>query len=185
MLIVAQGIITSMARLLNFPSYLVSAAEQVYFAAVDKGYGANDDAGIVRLWTTNPVNSVKSTLSPEENEAKLDLVVNLLTGIHLVAAVESIAFAKHVGLPLPQLYELAVEAAGGSTQFKGFGTKLISILENGTGEEEVRDHLGRLKAAINEAQALKCPLYLGGAALNLLISANASLEGLLKLYTVR
>ncbi|KAF2741316.1 oxidoreductase-like protein [Polyplosphaeria fusca] len=179
------GIITSMARLLNFPTYLCTAAEQVYLSGVDRGWGPNDDAGLVRLWTSEPVSSINGNLSPEEKQAKLDLVVSLLVGIHFVAAAESIAFGKHVGLPLQQLYELCVEAAGGSAMFKSFGPKYISILE-GKGEgESVQGPFDGLKKAVDEAQSIKCPLYLGGAALNLLVSSKASLEGLLALYTVR
>lgn len=182
------GIITSTARLVNFPSTLCNIAEQVYFTGVDRGWGANDDAGLVRLWTSEPVVGVKSELSEEEKKEKLDHVVNLLTGIHLVSAVESIAFAKHVGLPLPQLYELAVEAAGGSTMFKEFGTKIIPLLEGkGGGEESLSSQLNGLKVAVEEAQKIKCPVYLGAGALSQLLAAGKSsqLGELLRLYNVR
>lgn len=177
-----------MARLVNFPTPMCTVAEQVYFAGNDRGWGPNDDAGLVRLWTSDPVAKIESALSDEDKSTKLELVVNLLTGIHLVAAVESITFAKHVGLPLPQLYELAVEAAGGSLMFKEFGAKIIPILEGkGTGEEELGNYLVKLKEAVDEAQKLKCPLYLGGGALNVLLATGKGtrLGELLKLYTVR
>lgn len=143
----------------------------------------------MRLWTSDPVSSIQTTLSAEEKEAKLDLVVGLLAGIHLVAAAESIAFAKHVGLPLPQLYELAVEAAGGSTMFKEFGTKMIAVLEGKSSEEAdaklVGSRLEKLKKAVEEAQAIKCPVYLGSSALILLLQTekDLGLASLLKLYT--
>lgn len=123
------GIITSTARSVAFPATLCSAAEQVYFSALDRGWGANDDAGIVRLWTSEPVTSIQSNLSAEDKEAKLQLVVNLLTGIHLVSAAEAISLAKHVGIPLAQFYELACDAAGGSSMFKDAGAKMIAVLE--------------------------------------------------------
>jgi 3-hydroxyisobutyrate dehydrogenase len=177
-----------MARLLNFPSTLCTIAEQVYFSAADRGWTPNDDAGLVRLWTSDPVSSVQSPASTEEKNAKLDLVVNLLIAIHLVAAVESMSFAKHVGLPLQQLYELAVEAAGGSAMFKEFGPKLIPILEgSGSDDEELGTVLKKLKGAVDEAQKIKCPLYLGTGALNQLVAAGreAKLSGLVNLYNVR
>ncbi|KAF2751928.1 oxidoreductase-like protein [Sporormia fimetaria CBS 119925] len=182
------GIITSTSRLLSYPTPLVTAAEQVYFSAADRGYTPNDDAGLVRLWTETPVTDIQSTLSDQEKSDRLDLVVQLLTAIHLVSAAESIAFADHVGLPLQQLYELASEAAGGSAMFKEFGPRMIEVLE-GRGEDvKIGSHLDGLKSAVEEAQKIKCPLFLGGAALNVLLAAGkggeVGLKGLLGLYTV-
>jgi len=180
------GIITSMSRSVAFPATLCSAAEQVYFSALDRGWGANDDSGIVRLWTSEPVTSIQSSLSAEDKEAKLQLVVNLLTGIHLVSAAEAISLAKHVGIPLAQFYELACDAAGGSAMFKDAGAKMIAVLE---GKEDGKGkvlggYAESLKQAVDEAQAIKCPVYLGTGALNLLLQTGSelSLGSLLKCY---
>ncbi|RYN87583.1 hypothetical protein AA0120_g7433 [Alternaria tenuissima] len=180
------GIITSTARSVAFPATLCSAAEQVYFSALDRGWGANDDAGIVRLWTSEPVTSIQSNLSAEDKEAKLQLVVNLLTGIHLVSAAEAISLAKHVGIPLAQFYELACDAAGGSSMFKDAGAKMIAVLEgkeDGKGKA-LGGYAESLKQAVDEAQAIKCPVYLGTGALNLLLQTGSelSLGSLLKCY---
>ncbi|CAN9236849.1 unnamed protein product [Alternaria alternata] len=180
------GIITSTARSVAFPATLCSAAEQVYFSALDWGWGANDDAGIVRLWTSEPVTSIQSNLSAEDKEAKLQLVVNLLTGIHLVSAAEAISLAKHVGIPLAQFYELACDAAGGSSMFKDAGAKMIAVLEgkeDGKGKA-LGGYAESLKQAVDEAQAIKCPVYLGTGALNLLLQTGSelSLGSLLKCY---
>jgi 3-hydroxyisobutyrate dehydrogenase len=186
-MLTVQGIITSMARLLNFPTPLCSIAEQAYMTAIDKGFGSHDDAGLIRLWTSDPVSSIESTLSESEKQEKLALVTDLLAAIHLTAAAESITFAKHVGLPLPQLYELAVEAAGGSTMFKEFGAKMIPVLEGKeSGDAKVLEsYLVGLKKAVEAAQAIRCPLYLGSGALNLLLQTGKSLDlaSLLKLYS--
>jgi hypothetical protein len=117
-----------MANLVDFPVPLCSIAEQLYITGLNKDFGAQDDAGLVRLWTSEPVTSLPP-LSDEDKKAKLELVSNLLNGIHLCAAAEGISFAKHLGVPLPQYYELCVEAAGGSTQYKEQGIKMIDILE--------------------------------------------------------
>jgi 3-hydroxyisobutyrate dehydrogenase len=176
-----------MSRSVGFPATLCSTAEQVYFSALDRGWGANDDAGLVRLWTSEPVTKIESNLSAEEKETKLQLVVDLLTSIHLVSAAESISLAKHVGIPLPQLYELACDAAGGSTMFKEAGAKMIPILE---GKEDGKGkvlggYIEALRTVVNEAQTIKCPLYLGTGALNLLLQTGSelSLTSLLKCYT--
>lgn len=175
-----------MARQLEFPTPLCSIAEQVYFAAVDRGWGANDDAGIVRLWTPDPVSSIQSSLSTEEKQQKLNLVKDLLKGIHIVAAAEALSLAKHVNIPLPQIYELAKDAAGGSKQFEEFGPKLLPILEgqsDGNGKV-LETYVERLQKALDEAQAIKCPLYLGNGALALMLQTGKSkdLASLLKLY---
>ena len=176
-----------MARLLNFPTPLCSIAEQVYMTGLDKDFGAQDDAGLVRLWTSTPVSSIQSSLSDAAKQEKLALVTDLFAAIHLTAAAESITFAKHVGLPLPQLYELAVEAAGGSAMFKEFGEKMIPVLEGKeSGEPKVLEsYLEGLKKAVEAAQSIKCPLYLGSGALNLLLQTGSALDlaSLLKLYT--
>jgi 3-hydroxyisobutyrate dehydrogenase len=175
-----------MSRSANFPSKLCSTAEQVYFSALDRGWGANDDAGLVRLWTPEPVSSITST---SDKDAALELVIDLLTGIHLVSAAEAISLAQHVGIPLPQLYELACDAAGGSTMFKEAGGKMIEILEK---KDEGRGsvlggYAEKLKIAVDKAQEIKCPLYLGSAALNALLATGPelSLAGLLEGYSVK
>jgi 3-hydroxyisobutyrate dehydrogenase len=175
-----------MSRSANFPSKLCSTAEQVYFSALDRGWGANDDAGLVRLWTPEPVSSITST---PDKDAALELVIDLLTGIHLVSAAEAISLAQHVGIPLPQLYELACDAAGGSTMFKEAGGKMIEILEK---KDEGRGsvlggYAEKLKIAVDKAQEIKCPVYLGSAALNALLATGPelSLAGLLDGYSVK
>lgn len=184
-----KGIITYMSRSVNFPSKLCSIAEQVYFSALDRGWGANDDAGLVRLWTSEPVSSITTKLSSEEKETALQLVVDLLTGIHLVSAAEAISLAKNVGIPLPQLYELACDAAGGSAMFKEAGAKMIDILE---GKDEGKGsvlggYAEKLKVVVDKAQELKTPLYLGSGALNALLATgpHLSLRDLLDGYSVK
>ncbi|KAH6620426.1 oxidoreductase-like protein [Boeremia exigua] len=182
------SIITLRARQLNFPTPLCSIAEQVYFAALDRGWGANDDAGIVRLWTSEPVSNIQSSLSAEDKEKKLTLVKNLLRGIHLVAAAEALSLAHHVSIPLPQIYELAKDAAGGSKQFENLGSKMLPILEgqaDGNGKV-LGGFIAGLQEALDEAQAIKCPTYLGNGALGLLLQTGQSsdLASLLKFYSV-
>lgn len=189
------SIITSTAQRYTFPASLCSIAEQVLFSAVDRGWGADDDAGLVRLWTQQPVSSIHSSLPAEEKQRKLKLVVNLLAGIHLVSAAEALSLAKRVGIPLPQFYELACDAAGSSTAFREAGKTMVDILEareedrqEGNGEflAEWVDGLGE---AVKEAQKIKCPLYLGTAALNQLwqagnVGSTMSLGSLLECYGV-
>lgn len=175
-----------MSRDVRFPATLCSVAEQVYFSAVDRGLGPNDDGGIVRLWTTDPVANIQCTLSPEDKEEKLQRVVDLLTGIHLVGAAESLSLAKHVGIPLQQFYGLVGDAAGASTMFTEAGKKMIDVLEgkeDGKGRS-LDGYAEALKMALEMAQAAKCPVYLGTAAFTVLLQTGSalSLAALLKYY---
>lgn len=73
--------------------------------------------------------------------------------------------------------------------FKEFGTKMISVLE-GKSEDAadaklIQDRLEKLNKAVEEAQAIKCPVYLGSSASTLLSQTEKQpgLASLLKLYT--
>ena len=103
------------------------------------------------------MSSITCSLSDEEKQQKLRLVVDLLTGIHLCAAAEAISLAHHVGIPLPQLYELACDAAGGSAMFKSLGADMIAILR-GEKKDSVAvlgGYAEKLAGALDEAQAGK------------------------------
>lgn len=183
-----QAIITSTARDIQFPAALCSIAEQVYFSIQDRGWAGDDDSGIVRIWTSGAVASLQSVSTAEDDGAKLEMVVDLLVGIHLVAAAEAISLAKHVGIPLAQLYKLTCDAAGSSFVFRDLGGKLIQIVA-GHAEDSgdvVKETTQRLQRVIDEAQAIRCPLYLGSGALNLLHQAGHSpdLASLLNQYLV-
>ncbi|KAF1974384.1 oxidoreductase-like protein [Bimuria novae-zelandiae CBS 107.79] len=182
------GIITSMANLVDFPVPLCATAEQLYITGLNKDYGANDDAGLVRLWTTEPVASIQSSRSDDEKKAKLELVSDLLIGIHLVAAAEGVSFAKHLGVSLGQYYELCVEAAGGSAVFKEQAPKMIDILEGkqNEGEASLKSYRDALKAVVTEARNQRIPLHLGNGALSLMEQAGkeGDFTSLLKLYSV-
>lgn len=141
----------------------------------------------MRLWSSDPLTSIQSSLSAEDKEKKLTLVKDLLKAIHLVAAAEALSLAKHVNIPLPQIYELAKDAAGGSKQFETYGPKMLPILDGQSdGNGKVLDsYIEGLQKALDEAQAIKCPTYLGNGAHALLLQTGKSrnLASLLKFYS--
>jgi 3-hydroxyisobutyrate dehydrogenase len=70
--------------------------------------------------------------------------------------------------------------------FKDAGAKMIAVFE---GKEDGKGkvlggYVETLRKAVDEAQAIKCPLYLGTSALNLLLQTGSelSLGSLLKCY---
>ncbi|KAG8168518.1 hypothetical protein KVR01_001267 [Diaporthe batatas] len=174
------GIITSEARRYAFPTPMTSVAEQVYFAGLGRGWGADDDASMLRLYSEGvaKVGPVKGQSRTQDE--KLRLVVNLLRGIHLCSTAEAIAFASHVGLDLDQVFDLCTNAAGGSAMLNLHGPDMIKAFRGGRDQvargwaaeqghgSGLEDILEGLQAAVDEAQLLKMPLFLGNQALNLM-----------------
>ncbi|KAI8270032.1 L-threonate dehydrogenase [Colletotrichum sp. SAR11_239] len=171
------SIITSEARRAGFPTPMTSTAEQAYFTALGRGWGPDDDAALLRLYIEGKgkIGPVKPTVKTEE--AKLKLVVNLLRGIHLCAAAEALAFAHFVGLDLEQVFELCTNAAGGSKMLSTEGRHILDAFKNGSagqgwaaseGQAALQTVAQELQEAVDEAQRLKLPLFLGAEALNLI-----------------
>lgn len=164
------SIITSEALRVGFPTPMAATAEQVYFSSIGRGYGADDDSSLIRLYTDGLSDFV---CTEEERARKVALVQGLLRGIYLCGTAESLAFAKRCQLDLDQVYDLCINAAGGSKVLEAVGPEIIQLLRGkqatmGAGEESLQDVAGRLQEAVVEAQRLKMPLYLGAEASNLI-----------------
>ncbi|MCJ1387128.1 hypothetical protein MMC17_010257 [Xylographa soralifera] len=174
------GIVTSMARLRNFPTPLTSTAEQVYLSGLSRGMGPEDDAGLIRLYLSKP--SSEPVLSPKgasrDSDTNMKLVISLLSGIHLCAAAESIAFADHLGLDPSQFSDVVNSAAGGSWMFHDRGPRMIAKLRKhektewimGNKFNTIESSVSSMSAVIQAARDVDCPLYLGNAALNILLT---------------
>ncbi|KAI2615719.1 NAD binding domain of 6-phosphogluconate dehydrogenase-domain-containing protein [Hypomontagnella submonticulosa] len=165
------GIITSEARRSGFPTPMTSTAEQVYFSGLGRGYGPDDDSSLIRLYTEGKgkIGPVKGLAG--DDESKLALVKALLRGIYLCSAAETIAFASKCNLDLDQVFELCINAAGGSTIFETVGPEIIKLARGeqiAKGESEsFKETIQQLQDAVEEAQRLKAPVYLGSQALTL------------------
>ncbi|KAI1866679.1 uncharacterized protein JN550_007532 [Neoarthrinium moseri] len=172
------SIITSEARRAGFPTPMASTAEQVYFSGLGKGYGPDDDSSMVRVYTEGKGKVGPVAGTAETDEAKLELVVALLKGIHLCAAGETIAFAKHLGLDLEQVFDLCINAAGGSYMLEAAGPEMLGLFgAQATAPADAGASLPSiakgLQDAVDEAQRLKVPVYLGNQASNLVRLALA------------
>ncbi|KAI0973920.1 NAD binding domain of 6-phosphogluconate dehydrogenase-domain-containing protein [Xylaria arbuscula] len=166
------GIITSEALRVGFSAPMTGTAEQVYLSGLGRGYGADDDSSLIRLYTEGLEGAV-SQLTEEDKAKKLALVQGLLRGIYLCGTAESLAFAKRCQLDLDQVYELCINAAGGSRVLEIVGPEIIDLLrEEKTSDkaenETLQDVARRLQEAVAEAQHLKLPLFLGTEASNLI-----------------
>ncbi|KAI0389175.1 NAD binding domain of 6-phosphogluconate dehydrogenase-domain-containing protein [Xylariaceae sp. FL0594] len=167
------GIITSEAARAGYPTPMVGTAEQVYFSSLLRGWGADDDSSLIRLYSEGAPENKWSPLSDEEKAKKLELVKQLLKGIYLCGTAESLAFAKRCQLDLNQVYDLCVNAAGGSKVFEAAGPEIMKVLEtNELGEAASGDSLQdvdeKLQEALAEGQKLRMPLFLGTEASNLI-----------------
>ncbi|KAK3938823.1 3-hydroxyisobutyrate dehydrogenase [Diplogelasinospora grovesii] len=176
------SIITAEARRCSFPTLMTSTAEQVYFSGIVRGFGPDDDSSLIRLYTDGKSKTKPAQALGEEEEKKaLDLVINLLKGILLCSAAEAIAFAQAVGLDLDQVFDLCINAAGGSKMLQKHGPEMIKAFRNGTaikgwdsadsGGERLIDVAESLRDAVTEAQRLKMPLFLGNQASSLMTLA--------------
>jgi 3-hydroxyisobutyrate dehydrogenase-like beta-hydroxyacid dehydrogenase len=171
------GIITAEAKRRGFRVPMTAAAESGYREAVAKGYGADDDSSLLRLYTVSGTGTAASEESPanKTDEEKLALVVDLLRAINLCAAGESLAFADAVGLDLDQVLDLCVNAAGASTLLKIHGPAIINALRVGAasknwtakdGEPSLGQVADRLEHVVQSAEQLKVPLFLASQALH-------------------
>ena len=177
------SIITSEARRAGFPTPMTSTAEQAYFAALGKGYGPDDDSSLIRLYTEGKGKVGPVAGAVQDEAAKTQLVIDMLRGIHLCAAAESIAFAAAVGLEFDQVFDLCIHAAGGSRMLENAGPEMIKAFREGKAASgfaaaaagsTLSSVLAKTEAAVSEAQLLKTPVFLGTQALALLRLAQQS-----------
>jgi 3-hydroxyisobutyrate dehydrogenase len=169
------GIITAESRRADFPTPMTTTAEQVYLSGLARGYGADDDSSMIRLYTEvqDKTKTQTSQTTVHSEPDRLALVVSVLEGVHLCAAAECIALADHVGLDLTQVLDLCGHAAGGSSVLDTFGPELASYVHRrshrqGYTSGSLAGLAERLQLAVDEAQRLQVPLYLGAQALNLM-----------------
>jgi len=177
---VIQSIITSQARLHAFPIPLIAAAEQAFFTGLSNGWGGHDDASMVRLYTPTALSTPPPTPAADP-EAAMTLVKSFLTSVHAAAAAEALAFAHKLEISLPQFYELANDAAGGSAQFRSCGSEIVAMLRGGSQTSAHTASLDKaiknLTAVADEAQRLKMPMFLTAATLQVFLLARRSQSG--------
>ncbi|PYH28957.1 NAD(P)-dependent oxidoreductase [Aspergillus neoniger CBS 115656] len=169
------GIITTSARQNNFPIPLCATAEQIYLSALIQGYGPKDDSAMIRQYYSHPLKDLDTSSATEDPETAIQLVLDLMQCVNLVAAAEAIAFARSLGVDMAQFFELVSDAAGGS---KIFVTKGLEMIEGKigaqapAGSETLDAVVSRLEKVVQKARDMHCPLHLGNAALNVLLMSK-------------
>ncbi|KAH8434008.1 uncharacterized protein LDX57_011644 [Aspergillus melleus] len=169
------GIITSQARQHKFPTPLCSTAEQTYLAAMLHGYGPKDDSAMVRQYYSSPIADVQSLPTTEQTQESLQLVLDLMLGINLVAAAEAVSLARYLKADMTQFYRLVSDAAGASNVFVTRGLEMIEGnigAQAPRGSQTVDEVIKRLENVVQKARDLYVPLHLANAALNMLLVAK-------------
>ncbi|KAL8894263.1 MAG: hypothetical protein Q9207_008527 [Kuettlingeria erythrocarpa] len=178
------GIITSTARQHNYPLPLLSTAEQLYLTAISTGWAAEDDCVLVRLYLPSQPDLVatragqssfsSSSSSPKPN-ISLDTIETIMIAVHLAVMSEAMAFCSFLGTDTDLMYDIVSNAAGSSAVFTRHfeAMKAREWRLQGVVEMEVGERLSFIwKKAMDEVHALRYPLFLGSAALQVFMGAN-------------
>lgn len=145
----------------------------MYLSALLQGYGPKDDSAMVRQYYPKPLAEV--TCTAEDPSAALQLVLDLMLGVNLVAAAEAIAFARYLDVDLAMFHRLVSDAAGASKVFIHKGLEMIEgrIGDKAPeGSQTLDEAVAQMEKVVQKARDLHCPLHLGNAALEKLLMAR-------------
>lgn len=135
---------------------------------------------MIRLYNPEPLSKLELIEGTNDNQ-KLKIVLSYYRIVHLLAAAESLAFAHHLKLPLEQLVTLANDAAGGSAMFKKFGPAIVELLtsrgEPKEGGSSINDLLQEMEIVLDAGKEVRCPLFLGSAAYDILARIQRHVGG--------
>lgn len=117
------GIVTDTARKAQWPTPMADTAEQLYLQGVQAGLLKIDDAALVQLYLPNSQGDLVGQMTNADinmvasHKVSKDTIGDLLSGIHLAAAVEGMAFCKELGLDRKVMCDIISKAAGSSVMF--------------------------------------------------------------------
>ncbi|KZO92211.1 6-phosphogluconate dehydrogenase C-terminal domain-like protein [Calocera viscosa TUFC12733] len=178
------GIITATGRDTQFPTPLTGIAEQLFLSGVALGWGPDDDSSMVRLYYPEALATVQASSSSKLSLADREqLVLDLLSAVHLVSAAEGIAFAHHLGLDVQQYFSLCADAAGASWSFRARGPEIMAILTGTPSlaatppKVSLDQRIAGLEKVLVEAKNVGCPLYMGSGAMSELALARLRVGG--------
>ncbi|KAI4284461.1 MAG: hypothetical protein L6R38_001391 [Xanthoria sp. 2 TBL-2021] len=159
------GIITSTARQHNYPLPLLSTAEQLYLTAISAGWNAEDDCVLVRLYLPSQPDLVATRAgqsAPSPPAVSLETIEAVMVAVHLAAMSEAMSFCACLGIDVRLMYDIVSNAAGSSAVF----IKHFKPMEEGAWSlQGMADAGEKSKEAMDEVHALRYPLHLGSAAL--------------------
>lgn len=130
---------------------------------------------MVRMYTSESVTSVKSSLSPEETTRRLKMVTKAMQYTNIVSAAEAVSFARYLNVDMTQFYDLVINAAGGSKMFNTLGATMIKGIPKGdapVGTLTIDTIIKELSDIVQEARDQFIPLNLATAALTQYVGAQ-------------
>lgn len=116
-------IVTDAAREAWFPAPLANTAHYTYLQGSQAGLLKEDDAKLVQLYLPASQGDLVAQMSKVDTKltssrkVSASTIVDLLSGIHLAASVEGMAFCKTLGQDRKQMYEIISKAAGWNAMF--------------------------------------------------------------------
>jgi 3-hydroxyisobutyrate dehydrogenase len=166
-------IVTDTARAEQFPAPLATTAHYTYLQGVQAGLLKDDDAKLVQLYLPPSQGELVAEMSEADvnmrssHQISKDTIVELLTGIHLAASVEAMAFCKHLGgIDRKLMYEIFEKAAGWNAAFSKYIPAMLEkdewTLADCEGAHEVHE---KLSEAVNKCRLIRYPCPMAAAAL--------------------
>ena len=152
------GIITSTAREHGFPLPMVGTAEQLYLSAITKGWGAEDDCVVVRLYLPDSTPGLvmeragmaasdetqSSSGGGGESTMSVADIQDLMIGVHLATMSEAMAFCERLGIDADLMYDIVINAAGASKVYEKYFAEMKKAgwgLKGVRGINEIRQRL--------------------------------------------
>ncbi|BEI79860.1 hypothetical protein CcaverHIS002_0103890 [Cutaneotrichosporon cavernicola] len=181
------GIVNDEARALRFPAPLSGVAEQLFTAALGAGLAKEEDGNLIKLWMRFGGKSVVESGTVEEEEKKaqasqggdevIKIISDLLNAVHTVSAAEALAFARHKGMDLDEVFNIVGTSAATSKPLVAFKDELSwpNKFEPQSGQPTVGQILDDLANVMKEAKRVNTPLFLTQAAQQKF--AEAALKG--------
>lgn len=165
-------IVTDAARAAEFPAPLSNTAHFTYLQGVQAGMLKEDDAKLVQLYLPPSQGSLVAQMSKADakisssHQISKDTVVDLLSGIHVAASVEGMAFCKALGQDRNQMYEIISKAAGWNAMFTKYIPAMLEkdswSLADCPGAKEVGQKLGE---AVEKCRLIGYPCPMAAQAL--------------------
>jgi 3-hydroxyisobutyrate dehydrogenase-like beta-hydroxyacid dehydrogenase len=94
--------------------------------------------------------------------SSINLINQLLTGIHISVAAEAMAFGSKLGLDTQSLYDIIKTAAGGSWAFENRVPEILAA--NWTAHPMLASFVKDLGIVLDESKKLRYPTVMGAAA---------------------
>lgn len=165
-------IVTDAARAAQFPAPLASTAHFTYLRAAQLGMLKEDDAKIVQLYLPPSQGDLVAQMATADvkmtssHEVSKETIADLISGTHLAASVEAMAFCQALGQDRKLMYEIISKAAGSSAMF----TKCIQPMLEGDSWDladcsEAVEVGKKLSDAVDKCRQIEYPCPLAAAAL--------------------